>query len=134
MCVRVVNVRGVSGRPARQAVCYVGRAWAGWPTHALANPFRMKSIGAGGASQSVTDEWNRKERERVLAEYRKWLTDRPAEQLEGLLADLWAECERGEKPLGCWCTSATAGDGSALECHAQVLAELLRERFCTEAA
>lgn len=118
MCVRVVNVKGLRTREGRAAVTYVGRAFAGWKGHALGNPFRRATM----AHRHLLD---------ALDRYRAWLLARPT--LDADLAALWEQCDRGAKPLGCWCTDAAAGDGSEVVCHAQVLAELLRERFCTEA-
>lgn len=116
--IRVVNVRGLRG-PAREGVVYVGRPFAGWSGHKLGNPFKMKSFGAGGACQNIQDEWNRKERARVLAEYRAWLMARPT--LESDLEYLWLETVAGNLPLGCWCHPEP--------CHADVLADLLNDRF-----
>ena len=45
------------------------------------------------------------------------------------LAELWEKCERGAKPLGCWCVNATAGDSTPMQCHAQILAEMLHYRY-----
>lgn len=112
--VRVVSVRGLRGE-ARGGVVYVGRPFAGWPGHPLGNPFRVRAGDPPGT---------------CLAKYREWLLARP--MLGADLAALWGATRGGELPLGCWCTSATAGDGSPVVCHAQILAEMLAEQF-TEA-
>ncbi len=118
MCVRVVDVRGLNKAAQRAGVCYVGRAFAGWPRHPLCNPHRPTKFVS-------LDECLREYR----AHLEKWIDD-----LDGALAALWDECEQGKKPLGCWCVNATAGDGSPVVCHAQILAEMLWERFCSEQA
>lgn len=95
---------------------YVGRAFAGWPASRYGNPFRPRP----GFD--------------AVAAYRDWLHGRVRltynpPPTEADLADLWEQTGHGAKPLGCWCVTVTAGDGSPAVCHAQVLAELLRERF-----
>jgi hypothetical protein len=106
--IRVTNVKGLQG-DARNGVCYVGRAFAGWPTSPWGNPFRP----APGFD--------------AVAAYRQWFLGRPAGEVERALADLWEACDHGVKPLGCWCVEAVHGDGQPVVCHAQVLAELLTE-------
>lgn len=101
--IRVVNVKGLRGDD-RNGVCYVGRAFAGWPASPWGNPYR-----GTGAVEAF--------RERASKQPPEWL------------AGLWEACEHGAKPLGCWCTTATHGDGQDVQCHAQVLAEMLYERF-----
>lgn len=128
--IRVVNVRGLRTPEERAAVVYVGRRFAGWPAHPLANPFKVRSYGNGGASVNAQTAWVEKERGRVLAEYRAWLLARPT--LDADLLALWEQTRRGDLPLGCWCCEATAGDGSPLVCHGQFLAEMLAERFGSE--
>jgi hypothetical protein len=115
--IRVVNVAGLNRPEQRVGICYVGRRWAGWPGHPLANPFRPTQ-GAGPWPLAS-----------CLERYRAWLFARPT--LEADLAALWEATDRGAMPLGCWCVSATAGDGQPCVCHAQILAELLKERFAT---
>ncbi|WP_439624108.1 DUF4326 domain-containing protein [Gemmata sp.] len=110
--IRVVNVKGMNKPADRAGVVYCGRPFAGWKGHALGNPFRPKPGDPIGT---------------CLERYRKWLLARPT--LDADLAALWEETGRGAKPLGCWCVSAAAGDGSEVVCHAQILAEMLRERF-----
>lgn len=109
--IRVVNVKGLNKPDQRAGVVYCGRPFAGWKGHQLGNPFRPR---AGFDAVQA---------------YRQWLLGRPVQEVERALADLWEETGHGAKPLGCWCVDATAGDGSPVVCHAQVLAELLRERF-----
>lgn len=124
--IRVVKVNGLRG-DARLGVCYVGRAFAGWPKSPWANPFKMKPYGPGDSVLVFVREWENRERERVLAEFRAWVASRP--DLDEWLDFLWRMCDRGEKPLGCWCVNATVGDGQPVVCHAQILAELLHDRF-----
>lgn len=112
MTIRVVNVRGLNRAEQRAGVVYVGRAFAGWPKHPLCNPLRP--------NQGLTLE-------DCLNLYRGHLAR--LNNLPERLSQLWQEMECGVKPLGCWCVNATAGDGSEVVCHAQVLAELLQERF-----
>lgn len=119
--IRVVKVNGLRGE-VRAGVVYVGRAFAGWPAHPLGNPFRVRPNDRTQDRGSVV-----RTPETALARYADWVARHP--KREELLAELWAATEGGAKPLGCWCTTATAGDGSPLVCHAQILAELLRERF-----
>jgi hypothetical protein len=119
--IRVQNIRGLKGA-ARQSVCYVGRQCHGWPASPLANPFKVRESGSA------------REVARVVEEYRRWLlmqADR-----EDLLRRLWNDCDRGAKPLGCWCVDSKF-DGQHLvgdkivpvTCHGQVLAEALYARF-----
>jgi hypothetical protein len=113
--VRVVNVRGMQTPEQRAGVVYVGRTFAGWAGHPLGNPFRPRFL-----HQIVT----------CLDKYRNWLLARPL--IEADLAALWEQTGHGAKPLGCWCVNAVAGDGQPVICHAQVLAEMLRERFASK--
>lgn len=110
MAIRIVNVRGVNDPAERARIVYVGRRFAGWPGHILANPFKpgLETVPA------------------CLDRYRAWLANTP---LEAELEALWHQTEHGAKPLGCWCITATAGDGQAIICHAQILAEMLASRF-----
>lgn len=110
--IRVVNVCGMKKASDRAGVAYCGRPFAGWKGHPLANPFKPVAGDSLGT---------------CLGKYRAWLLARPT--LEADLAALWEETGHGAKPLGCWCVNATAGDGSELVCHAQILAAMLRERF-----
>ena len=111
--IRVVNVRGMNKPEERAGVVYVGRPFAGWKGHRLYNPLRPNR------GLSIED---------CLDGYRRHLAN-GIRDLEGALRDLWEETQCGVKPLGCWCVSAVAGDGQPVVCHAQVLAEMLRERF-----
>lgn len=108
---RVINVTGLRGE-ARKGIVYVGRKFAGWPAHRLGNPFRPLEGDAPGT---------------CLDKYRRWLEGQ--RDLPRLMERLWQETMEGQLPLGCWCTTATAGDGSPVVCHAQILAEMLRVRF-----
>lgn len=126
--IRVANVRGLKGE-ARRGVCYVGRACFGWPGHALANPFKASSHDPAEIA-------------RVVEEYRRWFTGRLLANGD-LVRDLWAECRRGELPIGCWCVNSAYAAGRHLlvrgdevtdvevpvTCHGQVLAEHLALRF-----
>lgn len=112
--IRVIKVNNLRGDD-RKGVVYVGRAFAGWPAHPLGNPFRPLRNELPGSA---------------LRHYRDWIEKRS--QRDKLLADLWEQTKHGSLPLGCWCVDATAGDGSPLVCHAQILAELLSERFGSE--
>ena len=106
--IRVVKVNGLRGE-SRDGVCYVGRAFAGWPASPWGNPHRP----APGFD--------------AVAAFRVSAASQPPEWL----AKLWGACEHGAKPLGCWCVNATHGDGQPVECHAQVLAAMMAERFLT---
>lgn len=106
--IRVVDVRRLRSPAARAAVCYCGRAWAGWPRSRWCNPFR-----ADGLSEFCCHLALMKSRG----------------GLPVYLADLWEASGRGEKPLGCWCGDSEVGDGSPLVCHAQILADLLAIRY-----
>lgn len=105
--IRVVKVNGLRTPEQREKICYVGRAFAGWPASKWGNPYRI-SVGGNALER--------------FAEYAWW---RP----EAWLADLWEACEHGAKPLGCWCVDAVHGDGQIAVCHAQVLAAMLHDRF-----
>lgn len=110
--IRVVNVRGLRTPEQRAGMCYVGREFAGWPATIWGNPYRPIQ----GDIVSC------------LELYRRY-----AEKIHpDIWAVLWDACHRGEKPLGCWCVNATHGDGQAVVCHAQVLAQMLAERFSSE--
>ena len=112
--IRVIDVAGLNKPAERAKVVYVGRPFAGWKGHALANPFKVdpqNGIAVG----------------KCLEKYRQHLAWMP--DLEAALAELWEECEHGEKPLGCWCIDAVVGDGQPVVCHAQILAGMLQERF-----
>ena len=103
----IVNVTGLNKPEQRAGIVYVGRPFAGWKGHALANPFK----GPG-----------------ALERYSEWLLSRPT--LEADLAALWEETDRGRLPLGCWCTHGSVGvRHEPVVCHAQVLARELFWRF-----
>lgn len=116
--IRVVNVRGLRTPEQRQGTVYCGRPFAGWAGHPLANPFRVRVAEGPDAIANC------------LTQYRAWLLARPT--LEADLTALWEETRHGELPLGCWCCAETAGDGSPVRCHAQILCEMLQERFGKE--
>lgn len=112
--IRVVKVNKLYGAD-REGVVYVGRAWLGWPASPWGNPFKP------GRDGTI---------EECLEQYGVWLLMQQRDEgFDDKLTALWEATGHGEKPLGCWCTNATAGDGSFVVCHAQILAELLRERF-----
>jgi len=102
---RVVNVAGMNKPAQRAGVCYVGRRFAGWPQALQHNPYRTVT-----AFVVLLEQLDAKG------------------LLDAYLDDLWERCERGAKPLGCWCINATHGDGQPVVCHAQVLAARLAER------
>ena len=106
MNVQVTNVRGKKSAEDRAKICYVGRGFAGWPNTPYGNHRRLE----------------------CPDEFRSSLIELPAETLDGLLANLWALCEHGAKPLGCWCLYWD-GTGETPACHAAVWAELLNRRF-----
>jgi hypothetical protein len=114
--IRVVNVRGINRAEDRARVVYVGRDFAGWKPHPLANPFKPADV-------------DRRALLTCLERYEQYLCDRP--DLDGDLARLWEETDFGFAPLGCWCVNAVHGDGQPECCHAQVLARMLAERFET---
>lgn len=114
MSVRVVNVKGLKKPDQRASVVYCGRAFAGWHNSGFGNPFHPRP----GFD--------------AVAAYRAHLAALEADDPRSFAAwlkTLWEATGHGTKPLGCWCVNATAGDGSEVVCHAQVLAEMLRERF-----
>lgn len=110
--IRVVKVNGLRTPEQRAGVCYVGRAFAGWPGSLWGNPYRVDSSRNWGIRP-------------YLDKFAEYAAGQPVEWL----ADLWKACEHGAKPLGCWCIDATHGDGQPVVCHAQILAEMLHERF-----
>ena len=119
--IRVVNVTAANLRklgltPAE--VCYVGRAgrFHGWPASKWGNPYKPRRRNGVTADSAVAER---------LRMFRKYAKAQP----ESWLADLWEACRHGAKPLGCWCVEATHGDGQPVVCHAQILAEMLAERF-----
>lgn len=111
MTIRVVKVNNLRTPEQRAGVCYIGRAFAGWPASPWGNPFKPRPSGF-----TV---------ERCLERFRDFAGTAPPEYL----ADLWEVCEHGAKPLGCWCVDATHGDGKPIVCHGQILAAMLHERF-----
>jgi hypothetical protein len=110
--IRIVNVKGLNKPEQRANVVYVGRKFAGWPQHELHNPFKPVDGEPVGT---------------CLARYKGKLLARLT--LEEDLASLWEETGQGRKAIGCWCVTCVAGDGSEIVCHAQIVAEMLRERF-----
>lgn len=109
--IRVVKVNGLRTPEQRAGVCYVGRAFAGWPASPWGNPFKPRPYGFGVPL--------------CLERFRTFAETGPPEYL----ADLWEACEHGAKPLGCWCIDAVHGDGQPVQCHAQILAAMLHDRF-----
>lgn len=119
--IRVVNVTAANLRklgltPAD--VCYVGRAgrFHQWPASKWANPYRPRRRNGVTADSAIAE---------CLRVFRKYAES----HAEWWLAELWEACQHGAKPLGCWCIDATHGDGQPVVCHAQILAEILAERF-----
>lgn len=114
MIIKVVRVNGMA-EADRPGVCYVGRQFAGWPASPWGNPFKP------GRRFGLTVE-------QAIESYRKLAISKPADWLAGL----WAACDCGRKPLGCWCVNAEVTAlprAEPLKCHAQVLAEMLIERY-----
>lgn len=122
--IRIVKVNGLKG-DARAGVCYVGRAFAGWPASLWGNPFKPKSPGSGAHCVNLERVNRDRAVEDCLSKFRAHAETHGPEYL----ASLWEACEHGTKPLGCWCIDATHGDGQPIVCHAQVLAEMLNARF-----
>ncbi len=127
--IRVVNVRGMKAA-AREGVCYCGRAsgYAMWSGSLWCNPFKIGDC----PPQNDRKPINRDDALRLFWEYVE--EKRRTGTLDKWLEKLWEACKHGELALGCWCTTATAGDGSEVVCHAQILAELLHERYEKEGA
>lgn len=119
--IRVMNVRGLNRPDQRAGIVYVGRPFAGWPGHPLANPL---GVSRWATASAVGD---------CLSRYADWLDARPT--LAADLAALWAACEGGRLPLGCWCCEAVirprsmGTDGRPTRCHAEILAARLIDRF-----
>jgi hypothetical protein len=124
--IRVVNVKGLKG-DARNGVCYVGRAFAGWPASPWGNPFKPKPLGIMAQCVNAMEAARKRNLQECIEQFRKWFDGHPQEFKHISLYELWKACDHGVKPLGCWCINATHGDGQEVECHAQVLAELLTE-------
>jgi hypothetical protein len=120
--IRVVNVKGLRGYD-RNGICYVGRAFAGWPASPWGNPFRPRRSGSDGFGSAWSDPGD--DVQDCLTRFREYASKQPLEWL----SLLWEACEHGVKPLGCWCCSAAHGDGQDVVCHAQILANMLHERF-----
>jgi hypothetical protein len=106
--IRVVKVNGLRTAEQRATVCYVGRRFAGWPH----------------------TPWGNHGRHGCPDDFRAYLMGLPADQLNNMLHSLWLACERGGKPLGCWCL-CWDGVGPTPGCHAAVWAELLNARYAT---
>jgi hypothetical protein len=120
MPIRVVNVSRLRGPAARSQVVYVGRPFAGWPGHELANPFKIGQRSPHNLRVQI-------DRDHALDLYRQFLDGmRDHGTLGDAIRRLWDATGGGAKPLGCWCVDAAAGDGSPVVCHAQILAEHLR--------
>lgn len=126
--IRVVNVTASNLRKlglSPEQVCYVARSgrFHKWQHHPLANPFNHSDI--------KYRHWNLHENavRQCLADYRQWLKGMSLKELNDALDELWAECDQGAKPLGCWCCDSVHGDGQPITCHAQILAGELHRRF-----
>lgn len=120
--IRVVNVKGVPAAD-RPGICYVGRKCAGWPFTRYGNPFRVKNQESNlpGSRHLRIDSVTE-----AVSKFRAWFAGRP--ECEGLLAELWEACGRGDKPLGCWCVTAEYDPAAPVVCHGQILAGFLAER------
>lgn len=112
MTIRVVKVNNLRTPEQRAGVCYIGRAFAGWPASLWGNPFKVDSSRNWGIRT-------------CLEKFTKHADMMP----HSWLMNLWEACEQGAKPLGCWCIDATHGDGQPVVCHGQILAAMLHERF-----
>lgn len=107
--VTVCKVNGLRGE-ARKSCCYVGPALAGWPASPWANPYKP----AGNPARIKA----------ILYDFGVYAAGQP----DSWWSDLWAACEHGRLPLGCWCTAGAADDCQHL-CHAAVLGAELNRRF-----
>ena len=105
----VVKVNGLRTPEQRAGVCYVGRAFAGWRNTIWGNYGRL----------ACPDEF----RDDFVGVHRYHET----------LYALWLACDKGAKPLGCWCLDWD-GTGPTPACHAAVLAEQLNQEFADEIA
>ncbi len=106
--VRVVNVKHSRTAAERARVCYCGRQFAGWPSSSWGNHSYLSCPG----------------------EFRNHLLhDLRAGELDRMLLALWLACDRGAKPLGCWCLDWDGQTYPMPRCHAAVWAELLNRRF-----
>ncbi len=129
--IRVVKVNKLRIPAERAGVVYVGRTFAGWQGHQLANPFKPARINQDEWSGTLAAYWHLvgEEIDKCLDRYRVWLAMRPT--VEADLAALYEQTDHARKPLGCWCGNWNPGE-PPLACHAYVLAQLLIERFTTE--
>lgn len=110
MPIRVVKVNKLRTPEQRASVCYVGREFAGWPGSLWGNPYKP--------SGKYTLETCLEAFSRLASNF-----------ADDVFVNLWKACDHGDKPLGCWCTDATVGDGQPVVCHAQILAQMLHDRF-----
>ncbi len=126
--IRVANVRNLRTREGGRCVVYCGRRCNGWAQSEWHNPFRVGDVSPNNHRVTI-------DREHALELFRAYLDSmEEAHTLGGYLARLWEACERGTKPLGCWCCDVSIGDGSPVVCHAQILGALLVERFVKKEA
>lgn len=125
--IHVVNVRRFRTTKQRQHVCYVGRKFAGWLGHPLANPFRLGQFVYDGDTKEEIDGACQRELRQCLERYAEWLGLR--ESLDDDLALLWEQCEHGARPLGCWCVESIVPGGALVQCHAEILAMELVKRY-----
>lgn len=109
MPVTVCCVKGRNRPEQREQVCYVGRAFAGWPSTPYGNHARLP----------------------CPDDFRISLLALPTDRLATMLANLWFLCDHGKKPLGCWCLEWD-GSGATPNCHAAVWAELLNLKYGSE--
>lgn len=117
MSIRVVNVTASNLRRlglAPDQVCYVGRGgrFHKWPASRWANPFRGSKDGHGWQVDA-------------MAAFQRYAMG----QTPDWWLDLWKACERGAKPLGCWCADWDGETQPAPACHAVTLAAELHKRF-----
>ncbi len=104
---RVISLRGKWPRNMNTMFQYVGREWAGLPTHPLANPFSRDDANS-------------------LHKYLDWFNS--LSNLNELLNDVRADTECGRLPLACWCGEWNPGERS-IRCHAVLIAKRMAELF-----
>lgn len=110
--IRVVKVNKLRTPEQRATVVYVGRPFAGWTGHRLANPFKFGNVEGSAVER-----------------YRMMILSWSERDQASILEQLWEETEHGTKPLGCWCCDWDGMTQPEPPCHAVVLAGLLNKRF-----
>lgn len=105
MATKVIDVRHLRTKEQRSTVIYVGRRFAGWPVHPLANIFIPNPDTPVGT---------------CIKRYTRYLLARP--DYDERIAELRAEVAATGKPLGCWCLDWDGDGEPPMRCHAVVLA------------